>query len=220
MLQRLLLIVIAALLPIQLSLAEELPYECPLAVSVISGNGPSQELAEQVIPIYRELGCNTRFFYKPGQRNLVEFNQGDSDGELLRIRKAESGYTRSFVRSLRPIRVLYRGLWVHPEQHRVAGLPVGFQLGVIWQKRYAENINNSLRFYDGKTMLQAYSKEQLRGFLMAYKSEQQLLSNPLLKPFPILEVELPPLEVYHYLGAEFEPFMKRFSELYHSRYPQ
>ncbi|MEH6650767.1 MAG: hypothetical protein V7707_12140 [Motiliproteus sp.] len=186
------------------------PLNCPDFIAVIEGEEISQRVLKRMEPIYRQLGCETQFIEMPGQRALVGFNQGVVDGELVRIESAASEYQRPFSRSSVAVVEVHSALFVHPQQRTQ---PIGYQLGVIWQKRYASQLDNTLQMYSAAELCDAYNLGNISGFLSNYVSVDELVNRKRLSPMPVIDKKLPSYPLYHYLGAEYEPLMQRISQL-------
>lgn len=184
---------------------------CPDRVSVVEGSDLTASVLARIESIYRQLGCDTRFVSIPGQRSIVDFNHSEVGGELMRIAGVESKYQRPFVRSEVPVAEVHSALWMHPENRQVGGL-VGYQLGVVWQKRYASQLDNSLQMYSSSELYAAYNRGDLHGFLSSYSTEERFVSRQRLVPRPVIEKNLPDRHFYHYLGQEYAPLMQQISQ--------
>lgn len=185
-------------------------WRCPDSIAVIEGEDISQRVLKRLEPIYRQLGCDTQFIQMPGQRALVGFNQGVVDGELVRIHSTASEYQRPYSRSSVAVVEVQSALFVHPQQQTT--LPIGFQLGVVWQKRYASQLDNTLQMYSAAELCEAYNSGSIRGFLSNYFSVDELVNRKQLNPMPVIDKKLPSYPLYHYLGAEYEPLMQQISQ--------
>ena len=192
--------------------ADDTPLSCPDSIAVIEGSEISQYYLHSVQEIYLQLGCRTRFIEIPGQRGIVGFNHGVFDGEFIRISSAETNYTREFVRSAVPVGEIKTALWLHPDQRLETDQPIGFQLGVEWEKRYASQLDNALQFYSAADLFDAYRNGDLSGFLASYINNDRLINRHRLSPEPTIGKALPPRYLYHYLAKEFEPLMQQISK--------
>ncbi|MEH6469880.1 MAG: hypothetical protein V7752_01405 [Halopseudomonas sp.] len=87
---------------------------------------------------------------------------------------------------------------------------------MVWQKREAAKQANTLQFYSSQELFDAYKQGRIRGFFSSYRSEQAFVEVNQLQPVPVIGFAYPSLELYHYLGREFEPFMQRLSQMLQS----
>ena len=144
---------------------------------------------------------------------MIEFNQGGVDGELMRVPVVEEHYYRTFVRSDKPVLVDRNSLWVHPDGDALARFPIAYQYGVSWQQQYIDQIPRTMRFYSNQDIFEAYKQQRVRGFLASDDVVEALVEAGELWPVPVAEDQVRTLELYHYLGREYSPFMKRLNNL-------
>ncbi len=197
--------------------AEEASVACPKSVAVIAGTYISSVSLEKIRPLYRQLGCKTQFIDYPGQRGIVEFNHGEVGGELIRLPIVESRYEKEFVRSSVPVLEVKKALWSHPDRLHSADQLIGYQLGVLWQKRYASQFDNSVRFYSNKEMYKAYEQGRVSSFLATYVIASDVTSRASFTVAPVIQKQLPGGPLYHYLAKEYAPLMQQLSRLLQSQ---
>ncbi len=133
----------------------------------------------------------------------------------MRLEKAEKSYVRPFVRSSVPLFLLGSSLWQHPDQDKES-LPIGYTLGVVWQEDYMKG-KRGLKFNNANELLDAYNAGRLSGILIADLSVFKLVKEKKLYPRPIKKQTISTAPLYHYLGAEYAPFMDRLSNLLKSK---
>jgi len=210
----LLLLTTIFLLP-QFSSGSE-PADCPKVISLISDEPLNNDSISTFRHIYSELGCNPTFVRLPGRRGIAHFNEGLVDGEFFRLRRVEKAYQRKFVRSSLPLFTLQSALWLHPDPTISNNFPLGYLIGIIWQEQHMKGRNN-IGFHSAKKMFDAYSKGRLGGFLGAPYSVQVKVASRVITPAPIMSEILISEPLYHYLGAEYAPVMRQFSEIVRKR---
>jgi hypothetical protein len=179
---------------------------CPARVNIVENESLSKIILQRVSEVYRSLGCDTHFPGFPGRRSIAMFNKHHADGELARLQQIDKIYTRPFVRSEVPVHVTTMSLWQHPDRARVSAMPTGFMHGIIWEEEYAKNHSNMKKFYSDAEMFKAYREHNLSGFLANNEHVARL------KPKPVQKERLLHVKLYHFLGAEFAPFMKELSK--------
>ncbi len=148
----------------------------------------------------------------PGRREIKHFNRGVVDGEVFRLRQAEEHYERSYIRSEQPLFTLANSFWVHPVLRENKRLPIGYLLGVVWQENYMKT-RQGRSFTDVDQRFDAYYNGQIKGFLAADFSVAARVKSNLISPIPERSEVLLEAPLYHYLGKEFAPIMKRLSEM-------
>ncbi len=94
--------------------SEEVKSNCPRKIASISESVIADTGARILKEVYKALGCDIIVEALPGRRALAAFNNASLDGELYRLRIAESKYKRTFVRSDTPIFTVNHSLWRHP----------------------------------------------------------------------------------------------------------
>lgn len=192
--------------------------DCPKTLATIE-QGPVSALVEQTVKaLYQELGCGVIYVPMPGRRGILKFNQYKVDGEVMRQPKAESLYTRGFVRSSQPMFTIRSSLWRHPERSDMTDKRVGYNLGIVWQEKYVKD-KAGVPFRNSEHMIRAYNSKRIPNFLLADYSARQLTEEGKLQPPPIRISAADKAPIYHYLDKRFAPFMKRFSSLLEQRDP-
>ncbi|WP_419904297.1 hypothetical protein [Kiloniella sp.] len=188
------------------------PADCPATLATIDKGSLSLLVVKTLGEIYQELGCRVRFMPYPGRRGIASFNNKQVNGEVMRIEKVERAYKRDFVRSSVPLMMLNSSLWQHPDSLAKADLPIGYTLGIIWQENYIKN-KRGRKFSNAQELFRAYNSGELSGFLSADITVKIQVENGEIIPRPIQKQTVISAPLYHYLGQEFTPFMKRFSDL-------
>ena len=185
---------------------------CPQVLSTIDKGVLSLSIGRTVSKLYQELGCPVRMEALPGRRGITHFNNHLVDGELIRLEKAETSYTRAFVRSGVPLYVLTSSLWHHPDGDKINRLPIGYTLGILWQEEYMKG-NRGRRFSNVEELFFAYNSGQLAGFLSNDMAVLSGVDASKVTPRPVKVKTILTLPLYHYLGREFTPFMEKLSDL-------
>jgi len=206
-----LLLGVFLLLP--LSFAVQAFDDCPKKIAVIYGDVLLAELVKALKDTYSQLGCDVTIAELPGRRGVSHFNFGRVDGELYRLTKIEPQYTRPFSRSSVPLMHISNVLWLHPDSNVATNpnRPLGYLLGVAYQEEYMKN-KNGRAFHTPNEMYEAYRREHISGFL-ASESSVNVQVKRMGLPEPIVGEVLSRVPIYHYVGAEFSPFMEEFSTL-------
>lgn len=192
--------------------------DCPVTIAVIEGSDTATNAADTLDLLYQELGCQTVFAEIPGRRGVLYFNSGKVDGEVFRREIIEPSYERAFIRSKIPLFLLSNSSWVHPDQELYSQLPYGYVLGIVWQEDY-DGVSPKVGFKDFGTMYTAYNEGKLNGFLGPTQAIQTQIKSGGLSPSPQMKENLFDVPLYHYLGAEFKPFMARLSALLEKKNP-
>ncbi|WP_421780854.1 hypothetical protein [Kiloniella litopenaei] len=201
--------------------SEEEKSDCPRKIASIS-ESVLADTGERIIKeVYKALGCDVIVVALPGRRALAAFNNASFDGELYRVRIAESKYKRTFVRSDTPIFTVNHSLWSHPNQDLSSQLPVGYVRGVLWQEKYMDGRRGKI-FNSVEDAFRAFDNGEVGAFL---SSDFSVFSHLNQSGFQIIPRRLKKIKtafLYHYLGSEFAPFMKRFSKyiLLHSSFSE
>lgn len=191
--------------------AEEKKNDCPRRVASI-GESVLADTGERILQgVYKALGCDVFVEALPGRRALAAFNNSSVDGELYRLRIAESKYTRSFVRSETPIFTISNSLWAHPNKDLATQLPIGYVRGILWQEKYMDESRGKI-FNSVEEVFLAFDNGEIGAFLSADFSVASYQSEKGFQIIPVRSEKINIVSLYHYLGAEFAPFMKRFSK--------
>jgi hypothetical protein len=199
--------------------ADEEDIRCPGKIAYVENEPLSQKSLLVLDAIYTELGCDLQAVQLPGRRGPVHFNRGLVDGELHRAIPAEHNYSRSFVRSSVPLLEISNRLWRNPDDTDPR-TPIAFTLGVAWQEQYVKAdelktgvTHKPIMFNDDKYL--GYAKGRITRMLSADTNINDMIDTGILgdTPRPVIEETISTLPLYHYLGAEFAPFMERFSAL-------
>ncbi|MBC07288.1 hypothetical protein [Thalassospira sp.] len=194
-------------------------YLCPQKIAYVENEPMSQKAIVILQKVYADLGCPLQAVKLPGRRGPLHFNEGLVDGELLRAIPAEKNYARAFVRSSVPLREISNRLWRNPNDDDPQ-TPIAFTLGVAWQEKFAKT-NTDKTGVANKPMMfntelyEAYANGRITRFLAADTNIDDMIAKGILgsTPAPVIEETVSVLPLYHYLGAEYAPFMTKFSEL-------
>lgn len=215
MMQILVGIMVALVLwPATMTLAQE-KDTCPIRLANLQGAVVGKKISVRLAKVYTALNCGTIFATLPGQRGLQLFNQHQVDGEVFRLALIEDRYRRDFVRSAEPVGEVRNALW-----YRAGKRPdpnwqyVGYIRGIVWQE-VATKGKDSRVLTDHAALLRAYNEGKIDGFLLAMSTVEDFYATGQLDDLPEMVGE--PLmirPIYHYLGAEYAPFMRRFNEEY------
>jgi hypothetical protein len=172
--------------------------------------------------LYRELGCNLTVLSLPGRRAIVEFNAGRVSGELFRLPIIERSYTVHFLRSAVPILEVQEAIWIDPSKELTGDSLIGYVLGRQWQEDLAEQEADRYRFVEytmSAELLTDFSRARLDGFLATQQSIDVLLKEGNLPVKPVMGRLIKSTQLYHYLNADFEPFMMHLSQLLDGQTP-
>ena len=203
-----------------MSIQADQPLDCPNKLATVKTNVFGIEVSKSVGIIYKKLGCPVAMVALPGRRGILHFNENQVDGELLRMEKVELSYKRDFIRSSVPLMTLSHSLWLHPDTKHQKEYPIGYVVGIVWQER-AISQYKGLAFNDEAKMFEAYRKGRLGGLLSTDITINIWTKSHgfLPTPNPVMAEVLLVSPIYHYLGAEFAPFMERFSAMLVSEDP-
>jgi len=192
------------------SLSQE-ASDCPKSIAVIANNPITLDAGLVIKDIYKKLGCTLELKYFPGRRGIIQFNHKMVDGEVFRLKRAEPLYERGFVSSATPIFSITNSLWMHPNPENIRTKNIGYILGIVWQEQYQPSAPK--KAYHGiEKIFEAYNASLLTGFLSTNYNIIKMNKAGLFTPPPALGKTVNTAPVYHYLGKEFTPFMKRFSK--------
>ncbi|MCZ4282929.1 hypothetical protein O4H49_19255 [Kiloniella laminariae] len=184
---------------------------CPQVLSSVS-NSYLNEISKKVLKsVYAELGCPVTVLDVPGRRGILLFNNMDVDGEVLRFDIVEPQYSRKFVRSRRPMFYEDGSLWVHPDPLVRDKIPTGYVLGILWHETYMKN-RRGKSYSNSNDLLRAYTDGEIGSFLYTDSAMEVKVSSHKISPIPLKGERVVRAPIYHYLGAEFTPFMRRFAK--------
>lgn len=212
------LVVFCLMLPLP---AAASPY-CPGPLAAISGGGVNPVVLPLMKSLYRELGCNLTVLPLPGRRGIVEFNAGRVSGELFRLPIIESSYTVDFVRSAVPILEVQEAIWIDPSRELTGDSLIGYVLGKKWQEDFAEQEGDRYQFVEytvSAEVLTDFTRARLDGFLASQQTIDVLLKDGSLPVKPVMGRLIKSTQLYHYLNADFEPFMVHLSQLLDGQTP-
>ncbi|NIY77258.1 hypothetical protein HED22_16510 [Thalassospira sp. HF15] len=207
------------------ALADNQEFKCPQKIAYVENEPMSQKSIVILQKIYADLGCPVQAVKLPGRRGLLHFNEGLVDGELLRAIVNEKNYSRAFVRSSVPLRTISNRLWHNPNANDPSA-PIAFTLGVAWQEKFVDadtaksGITHKPMMYNTEKH-EAYANGRITRFLSADTNIQDMIEKGILgdTPAPVIEKTVSVLPLYHYLGAEYAPFMEKFSALVEQTQP-
>lgn len=201
----------AAVLLILFSSMLQAQEQCPKRIAAIRDDVLLAELSEALMATYQQLGCRVRIVELPGRRGISSFNALQVDGELYRLKLVEKRYTRPAVSSSVPLAYINNALWLHPDPAVSRDLPIGYLLGVVYQEEYLKG-KNGYAFHTPEKMYEAYRNGRISGFLASESSVVAQVKRMGLSR-PLRGETINKIAIYHYLGAEYEPIMRQFSEL-------
>jgi hypothetical protein len=193
------------------SVTTGIAYDCPKSVASIYKNSLSQKVSLILQEAYKDMGCETHFVARPGKRALAEFNGGQFDGEVFRLKMAERAYKIDFVRSSRPLFTFNGSLWRNPQITRLKNRALGYSRGVLWQENYFKDSMNGVAFNSYEKMFTAYENGSIIGFIAADSMVYDALGEGHLSAQPVNVKTLFSAPVYHYLRKDFTPFMQALS---------
>jgi hypothetical protein len=182
-------------------------YACPKRIASITEDVFNEKISTLLQKIYSELGCKTEFVTLPGKRGILEFNMGQIDGEVFRLKVVEKLYTRPFIKSASPLKYLNSSNWIRPSNKSPI---LGYSIGIVWQENYMKD-KRGVSFHNNYVMFQAYNNGTINGFLANDIIVRNAIQKGELKPTPIKKENLVSAPIHHYIGAEFSDFMAAFS---------
>jgi len=187
---------------------------CPKRLGMAANNEMTQQTAKVLLDIYAKLGCRVTLVKLPSRRSYVAFNKGNIDGEIFRTPLAASHYTRAHIRSEHPLFEVSQSLWVKPGSEDQSDNPVGFLMGIAWQEDYLSRTGLPKSGHRHMSdLIDHYNKGVISQFLAADTNVIAAIENGDFHgsaPERKSTIVIDPL--YHFLGAEYELFMKRFSD--------
>jgi len=186
---------------------------CPKKITAFENGIAAKAYSKILLEIYQHLGCSAEIVFLPPKRGIVEFNKGKVDGELYRLAITETKYKTPFVRSGVPLYQYRAGVWRNPSLHEHHGKPLGYVRGLTWQVKYIESHPEirAVEFDSPGNVLDAYQRGAISGFLSGEPMMHPKLANHEIFPTPILDKVLIDKPIYHYLHADYTPFMRDFS---------
>jgi len=182
-------------------------YACPKRIASIPQDALNQQVSVILQTIYKKLDCETTFIPLPGKRGILEFNMGQVDGEVFRLKVVEKLYTKPFAKSASPLYHLNSSYWINPNSKNSA---IGYSLGIVWQENYMKN-QRGISFRDNLVMFHAYNNGRIKGFLASDKTVRTFIKKGVFKIPPVQKENLLSAPIHHYLKAEFNDFMAVFS---------
>ena len=186
---------------------------CPQKIAHVEQDWLSAQGVSVLTKMYAELGCpKTEFIAFPGRRGIQSFNHGMVDGEVFRLQVVEPLYTRAFSRSSQPLFELTSSLWLHPTFSRERRPPIGYVLGIVWMEQRMQG-QDGKAYHSEADMYEAYNKGHLSGFLATDVSVRNMIAEGKFAVSPKHGKTEHRVPLFHYLGKEFSPFMKKFSAM-------
>ncbi|MDV7338088.1 hypothetical protein RYZ26_00675 [Terasakiella sp. A23] len=184
-------------------------YKCPETIAVVQNNDISARTLFVVQGIYHDLGCETIFVQMPSKRGILDFNKQRSDGELMRQPGVESLYTTSFIKSAKPMFVLQKGIWGHPDAKIRNSHPTAYMFGIVWQDQYMTS-RKGIPFKGEEKIADAYNRKIIGRFLTnnVTMAATDILAN--YTPQPIKLETVGKVDVHHYLHEDYRDFMDAF----------
>lgn len=188
------------------------PHVCPGPIAFIGNGLHNPALLRIYAEAYQAVGCVLNFDYLPARRGVFAFNNGDVDGEGLRVAATETKYTRDFIKVEPALFTIENIMWGEAEAQDSDIDNIGYLLGVIWQERYVQETNQTFtRFYEIDEMIEAYNKQFISAFLgSSFSMKNAFEENHFQKP-PARLLILQEQNVYHYLSTDFADFAAAFS---------
>lgn len=179
---------------------------CPQRLALLDDNAIGADQVERLKWLYARIGCPpATVIALPGRRGLASFNNGDVDGEVIRLAIVEAEYTRPFVRVRVPMARIEGRFWARMESYSgdLAAGRAGYILGLTWHEE-ARARYGGVGYHTQTDLLQAYRSGLINGFLMSNISMAQALQDGRLPARPAYAG--PPImtaALYHYLAADF-----------------
>ncbi|MBO6808499.1 hypothetical protein [Thalassospira sp.] len=188
--------------------------ECPKRLGIVINDRLSNYIATILSGIYEDLGCPIELIDLPGRRGFVAFNNGRIDGELFRLPVGAAHYTKPYVRSDIPLIAVTSSLWGMPGSKLHSDDTIGYTIGIAWQEDYLnKNMLRKSGHNDVDDIIQHYNSGTFDRFLAEDSTIDLMITEGAFAkdriPVRIELLEDGPL--YHFLAAEFSPFMERFS---------
>ena len=184
---------------------------CPKSIATVRDSVLAEANKAILQSVYSDLGCDILLDELPGRRGIASFNNHTVDGEMYRLEVAEPRYTREFVRSEVPLFQHSGSLWLHPDQALQESLPIGYTLGIVWHEQYMEGRRGRL-FKTVEESFNSYNNGEIGSFVSSDFSVLHRISEGGFNVVPDQGAGIMSAPLYHYLGAEYSPFMKLFSD--------
>ena len=198
--------------PIQVQAQQE--TDCPKRIGALGENFLSTHAIKIIKDVYQKLGCTLQVLLFPGRRSFVQFNSGAVDGELYRLPIGTINYTRPYVASEVPLFTITNSLWEAPAITNESAASIGYTMGVSWQKIFLDTHQiPGIAYRNGTDLINDYHKGHVTRFLAEDSNVRASIAAGMFKDnnIPIRKEVIKTGGLSHYLGAEFTPFMKRFS---------
>lgn len=179
---------------------------CPRRLALLDDNAAGADQAERLKTLYVRIGCPpVTILPLPGRRGLAAFNNGDVDGEVIRLEIIETEYTRPFVRVRIPMTRVEGHFWARTAAYAgdLAAGRAGYILGLAWHED-AHDQYGGVGYHTQTDLLRAYNGGLINGFLMSNASLAQALRDGRLAARPAYAG--PPIMtalLYHYLATDF-----------------
>lgn len=187
---------------------------CPGPVAIIEGISLNAIVIPRLEALYQQLGCQLKVETYPGRRGVVAFNANEVSGELFRQHAIETAYKIEFIRSEWPVLSVQEGVWTRPDTSVKESSKIGYLLGLKWQENYArsnEATENFFPYANPSELWLDYNRGYLDGFLANNVLIDALLDEGTISEKPEFGTLVSNSKLFHYLSAEFSPFMDEFS---------
>ena len=189
--------------------------DCPERLGVVNDSRISLKILGIMRKVYQNLGCPITIEYLPGRRGLVAFNAGHVDGELFRVPAGAKKYTRSFVQSAVPLMNVSSSLWGNPGSTLYSDAPIGHTIGIVWEEDFLSQyrLPKSGHLNDAD-LIHHYNAGTFDRFIAEDSTIRSAIAEGAFAKdrIPVQIEVLQVAQVYHYLAAEYAPFMERLSD--------
>jgi polar amino acid transport system substrate-binding protein len=197
-------------------LAGPLRAQATMQISTLLEHDPATTVAERVLTeAYKRMGINLKVLYLPGERSLVNANNGETDGELYRRAGIEQGYP-NLLRVPVALMTYEIVAFARKPELQVQGWDSlrPYRLGFVKGIKIVEEKTQHMKVESVATMHQAFSKLELdRTDLVLSNRVSGLAALSALK-FTDIHALSPPLAsfpVYHYLNKRYEALLPRLT---------
>ncbi|MYN01147.1 transporter substrate-binding domain-containing protein [Pseudoduganella sp. DS3] len=189
-----------------------------ISISTLIGTDPATVTAEQIVrEAYRRLGINLVLHHLPGERSLVQANDGKMDGELYRKLGMEREYPNLVIVPV-PLQIYEIVIFSRGTSFVVSGWDSlrPYTLGFVRGIKIVQENTHGMKIEAVATMPQAFEKMMMgrTDLVLGNRSSGIAVIKALnLEGISILEPPLASFPVYHYVHKKHESLVPELTRI-------
>lgn len=189
-----------------------------ISISTLIGTDPATVTAEQIVrEAYRRLGINLVLHRLPGERSLVQANDGKMDGELYRKLGMEREYPNLVIVPV-PLQIYEIVIFSRGTSFVVSGWDSlrPYTLGFVRGIKIVQENTHGMKIEAVATMPQAFEKMMMgrTDLVLGNRSSGIAVIKALnLEGISILEPPLASFPVYHYVHKKHESLVPELTRI-------